>query len=156
MWIVAASLALHSPFGDPLSLEGVRRLHTGVTPGGVPRAATSVGLATLAATSPEAAFAKGGEFGIFEGRIVSLAHPTVMAALYAATLYAGFTGLQWRQLREIGGKVSALKKLQQGLAPEIPEQDGAAAARSPEYAALQSQIDELGATRARSTTRSAA
>merc|ERR1711933_673694 len=44
--------------------------------------AVAASLAMLAALQPEGALAKGGEFGIFEGRIVSLAHPFVMALVY--------------------------------------------------------------------------
>ena len=43
----------------------------------------ALGIAALAAFQPEAVMAKGGEFGIFEGRIISLAHPTVMASCAA-------------------------------------------------------------------------
>ena len=35
-----------------------------------------------------AASAKGGEYGIFEGRLISLAHPTVMAPMYGAPAFA--------------------------------------------------------------------
>ena len=41
----------------------------------------ALGIAAFAAFQPEAAMAKGGAYGIFEGRIVSLAHPTVMALM---------------------------------------------------------------------------
>ena len=40
----------------------------------------AVGLSVLAAFQPEAALAKAGEYGIFEGRIASLAHPAVLAS----------------------------------------------------------------------------
>jgi hypothetical protein len=71
--------------------------------------AVALGLATLAALHPDAALAKGGEFGILEGRIVSLAHPTVMAAMYGASAWAGFTGWQWRRLREMGSEIQEFK-----------------------------------------------
>lgn len=64
-----------SPFGDPLELHSSKA----ATP--VLSASSSssavVGLAALLAAQPDAALAKGGEFGIFEGRIVSLAHPSI-------------------------------------------------------------------------------
>ena len=60
-----------APFGGPLELRQSRE-EASFSP-----AAAAAGLATLCAMQPEAAFAKGGEYGIFEGRIVSLAHPAV-------------------------------------------------------------------------------
>jgi len=38
------------------------------------------------------AYAAGGEYGILEGRILSLLHPVVMLILFFATGYAGFLG----------------------------------------------------------------
>ena len=32
-----------------------------------------------------------------------------MAFLFGASLYAGYLGLQWRRIRELGGKVKELK-----------------------------------------------
>ena len=78
---------------DPLNLNqapGLAVRTTYTSP-----AAFALGAAAFAAAQPEAAFAKGGEYGIFEGRIVSLAHPAVMALMYAATAWAAFTGFQW-------------------------------------------------------------
>jgi len=112
-----------------------------------------LGLAALAAFPPEAAMAKGGEYGIFEGRIVSLAHPTVMATMYAASAWAGFTGLQWRRLREIGSEITELKAELKPLTAKIeahaanPEEAAPPAALTSQAAALTSQIDELTATR---------
>jgi len=128
---------------DPLGLEAERSsLQDGFNP-----TSAAVGLAALvAAMEPEAALAKGGEYGIFEGRIVSLAHPAVMALMYAASAWAAFTGLQWRQLREIGTKVTALKAQQKPLALTA-EQVEAGAALNPQYTALQTEIDALSATR---------
>ena len=51
-----------------------------------------------AAANGGAAFAKAGAYGIWEGRIVSLAHPVVMVIFYVASMYAGFSGLQWRAI----------------------------------------------------------
>ena len=64
-------------------------------------AMVALGIAALAAFQPEAVMAKGGEFGIFEGRIVSLAHPAMMVFVYGASAYSAFTGWQWRQLRQL-------------------------------------------------------
>ena len=55
------------------------------------------------------ALAKGGEFGILEGRTAALVHPAVMVFLFGATGYAGYLGWQWRRLREVGNELSELK-----------------------------------------------
>ena len=44
------------------------------------------------------AMAKGGEFGIIEGRSVALLHPLGMALLFGTTVYAGYLGFQWRRV----------------------------------------------------------
>jgi len=90
--------------------------------------------------------AKGGEYGIFEGRIVSLAHPAVMASVYAASAWSAFTGLQWRRLREIGTEITALKAQQKPLALSAEDIE-AGQAPSAQFTALESQITELTATR---------
>lgn len=129
-------------FGDPL---GLTHASTGLgSP--PPPAAVAVGLAALVALEPEQALAKGGEFGVFEGRIVSLAHPTVMATMYAASAYAAFTGWSWRRQRELGGEISALKAQQKTFAPAVAD-DGAAAAPSTQYTELGAQIEAMTATR---------
>ena len=56
------------------------------------------------------AFAKGGEYGLAEGRIISFVHPVMMATCFATSLYAGYTGVQWRRLREINSDLSLAKK----------------------------------------------
>jgi len=114
-------------------------------------AVLALGLAALAAAQPEAALAKGGEFGIFEGRIVSLAHPTIMALTYAASAWAAFTGFQWRRLRELGTEITALKAELAGPKQELgayAASDATAPADMVQrVSALESQIAELSATR---------
>lgn len=56
------------------------------------------------------AMAKGGEFGLLEGRTLALIHPAVMAFLFGMSCYAGYLGWQWRSLREIGSDIRDLKK----------------------------------------------
>ncbi|GAB4815183.1 hypothetical protein N2152v2_002229 [Parachlorella kessleri] len=56
-----------------------------------------------------AAQAVDGEFGLLEGRTAALIHPALMAFLFGASLYAGYLGLQWRRIRELGTKVKELK-----------------------------------------------
>ena len=98
-------------------------------------AVSAIALAGLATAMPEAAHAAGGEYGLFEGRSLALLHPIGLGALYGATLYAGWLGLQWRKVRTVGDEIAALKKT-------MPA-DAAAAAGS----AAAKQIDELTATR---------
>lgn len=42
------------------------------------------------------AFAKGGEYGLLEGRTAALIHPAMMASMFGATFYAGWLGWQVR------------------------------------------------------------
>ena len=95
--------------------------------------------------------AKGGEFGIWEGRIVSLAHPAVMALVYGASAFSAFTGWQWRQLREIGSEITALKAELKGpkeqIAAHEEKGDAPPAAVLAKASELQTQIDTLTATR---------
>ena len=107
--------------------------------------------ALIAASQPEAALAKGGAYGIWEGRIVSMAHPFVMAVLYGASAFAAFTGFQWRRLREIGGEITELKAELKGPKAAIAaaEEKGEAPSASlvSQAASLEAKIDELSATR---------
>ncbi|XVF33113.1 hypothetical protein REPUB_Repub17cG0140400 [Reevesia pubescens] len=56
------------------------------------------------------ALAVNGEFGILEGRSFALIHPIVMAGLFFYTLWAGYLGWQWRQVRTIQNEINELKK----------------------------------------------
>ena len=137
-----------SPEFDPLDLNA-RSADAGSF--SLPSSAV-LGLAAVAASVPEAASAKGGEYGIFEGRLISLAHPTVMALMYGASAFAAVTGFQWRQLREIGGQVTELKAEQKTVAAEIEAleaKEGAIvpAAHRERAAELAAKIDALSATR---------
>jgi len=98
-------------------------------------AATTAGL-----LMPAEAWAKGGEWGVLEGKASSLVHPFVMASLFLATVYTGYLGLQWRRTRLISGDISALKKQ---LPKEVPED----AEMSPAAKAVKAQIDELQSER---------
>jgi hypothetical protein len=70
--------------------------------------------------SPDAAFAKDGSYGILEGRSASMLHPITMFALFFTTLYSGYLGLKWRQLRDLGEEIKVmtqtLPKLSSGAA----------------------------------------
>jgi uncharacterized membrane protein YidH (DUF202 family) len=68
----------------------------------------------------EDASAAGGAYGVFEGKLASMAHPVTMLALFGTSLYSGYLGLQWRRLRGIGEELKDLTKqmpkLSSGLA----------------------------------------
>ena len=69
-------------------------------------------LATVASNpilfGAQEAFAKGGEYGLLEGRTAALVHPAGLAVLWFATVYAGYTGLQWRRVRTIQEEIVEL------------------------------------------------
>lgn len=112
-------------------------------------ATIALGLAVMTAMHPAEALAKGGEFGIFEGRIVSLAHPFVMALVYAASAFSAYTGYSWRRLRELGGEITELKTQRKALEAKLdPEDESPAHAKiKAEVASLTTKIDEITATR---------
>lgn len=104
---------------------GISRVRTGTTQMFVgnseskpPLEVTAVNPALIAIAvqlmTPFECFAKGGEYGILEGRTASMLHPVTMLALFATSVYSGYLGLQWRKLRETGEKIKSLKG-------EIPE-----------------------------------
>lgn len=68
----------------------------------------------------EDASAAGGAYGVFEGKLASMAHPVTMLALFGTSVYSGYLGLQWRRLRGIGEELKDLTKqmpkLSSGLA----------------------------------------
>jgi len=56
------------------------------------------------------AMAKGGEYGVLEGRTFAFVHPTVMGTLFLTTAYTGYLGWQWRSIRTLAGDINALKE----------------------------------------------
>jgi len=135
-------------FGDPLEL----RTEPSRSAFAEEARLATIGLAALVAAQPEAAMAKGGAYGIWEGRIISLAHPAIMVCVYAATAFSAFSGWQWRRLREIGGEITALKAELKGPSAQIAAHEGEGDTPPPpalvaQANALQTQIDELTATR---------
>ena len=68
----------------------------------------AAGVAALAML-PDNAFAKGGEYGIFEGRISSLAPPAIMGVCFFVSLGAAYTGFQWRRIRDIMTEIGDMK-----------------------------------------------
>merc|ERR1712070_729713 len=72
-------------------------------------------LATAAVGLPEDALASGGQYGLAEGRIISLAHPVVMGGCFLLSLGSAYTGYQWRRIRDIGAEITDLKATLKGL-----------------------------------------
>ena len=58
----------------------------------------------------EDASAAGGAYGVFEGKLASMAHPVTMLALFGTSVYSAYLGLQWRRLRGIGEELKELTK----------------------------------------------
>jgi len=71
-----------------------------------PAMASLLALATLA----PAANAAGPDWGIFEGRTLSLLHPAMMGGTFLLSCSAAVKGFQYRRQRTIGDDISALKK----------------------------------------------
>lgn len=88
------------------------------------------------------ALAKGGEYGLLEGRTSALVHPFFLGGLWFASVYAGYLGWQWRRVRTTGEEISSLKSTM----PSAAASD-AAMELTPAQKETQSKIDELTATR---------
>jgi len=59
---------------------------------------------------PSIALAAGPDWGIFEGRTLSLLHPLVMASMLVLSLNTALLGFNWRRQRTIGDEIAELKK----------------------------------------------
>ena len=114
-------------------------------------AMVALGIAALAAFQPEAVMAKGGEFGILEGRTLALVHPFFLGGLWFATVYAGYLGLQWRKVRTVGEEIQGLKKELPAAVTAAVTATGEVEAAAPSMSAAQlatkGKIDELAAER---------
>lgn len=86
------------------------------------------------------AMAKGGEYGILEGRSFAFVHPIVMGALFLTTAYTGYLGWQFRTIRTLAGEMSALKdslpKLSDGSKVTLPV--------SKQIASVESALKNMG------------
>jgi hypothetical protein len=51
------------------------------------------------------AAAKGGEYGVLEGRTFAFIHPITMGVLFLATAWTGYLGWQWRTVRTLAGEI---------------------------------------------------
>jgi hypothetical protein len=71
----------------------------------VPMAAT-----VFWALTSSSAMAAGPDWGIFEGKTLSLLHPAMMAGMLGLSVSTALLGFDWRRQRTIGGEISDLKK----------------------------------------------
>ena len=105
------------------------------------------------------ALADSPDWGIFEGRIGSLLHPTMMVSLLTFSVWTAVLGFQWRRQRTIGDDISKLKKTipDLGGASSVSEAVTAAkAAESPNNALisnLQAALSVEGEVKALQTER---
>jgi Protein of unknown function (DUF4079) len=72
------------------------------------------------------------DWGIFEGRIGSLLHPTMMVGLLTLSVYTAVLGFNWRRQRTIGDDITALKKTLPNLGGASSIKEAIAAAKSAE------------------------
>lgn len=70
--------------------------------------AASLGL--LLTVAPEHASAAGPDWGIFEGRTLSLLHPAIMGGTFLFSLSTALKGFQYRRQRTIGDEIKEVKK----------------------------------------------
>lgn len=64
----------------------------------------------LIASFPLEASAAGPDWGIFEGRTLSILHPAMMAGMFLFSISTALLGFQYRRQRTIGAEINALKK----------------------------------------------
>jgi uncharacterized membrane protein YidH (DUF202 family) len=102
----------------------------------------TLGVATIMSytlIAPEEAMAAAKDWYPLAGRTGSLVHPVVMAMLLASTLYSGYLGLQWRNLRTIGQRIKDVQaqapKLSDGKLAKFPLADSIAKVKSQNAAA---------------------
>jgi hypothetical protein len=83
--------------------------------------------------------AKNAEYGLLEGKAVALIHPVGMGLLYAATLYTGYLGLQWRKVRDVGDSLKPLQEEQKALQAKLESLK----AQEQSTASVDSQLSEV-------------
>jgi hypothetical protein len=95
--------------------------------------------------APEEAMAAAKDWYPLAGRTGSLVHPIVMFLLFASSLYSGYLGLQWRNLRTIGQRIKDVQaqapKLSDGKPAKLPVQDVITKVKG-EHAAATTEADK--------------
>lgn len=97
--------------------------------------------------SPAAAFAKDGAYGLLEKKAPALVHPAIMLIVFVVALNAAFTGFQWRQLRELGTEVNALKAELKPLSEKAEASESVPAALASQISELEAKIKDASALR---------
>jgi len=94
------------------------------------------------------AAAANAEYGLLEGKAVALVHPAMMFSLYLTTLYTGYQGLKWRELRTMGDDMRPLKAQVTAIQAQITAAGNAStSALAAQIAPLQAELDTKAATR---------
>jgi len=116
---------------DPLNLSNDELYTTNNNNNG--RTATAITTALLTASTPLVASANDSpNWGIFEGRTLSLLHPAMMGSMALFSLSTALLGFQWRRQRTIGDEINTLKKTLPNLNGASSVKDAIAAAESSE------------------------
>jgi len=113
--IIALQASQNSPFEekedpmfDPLHLSSSSEHNKEVSfPAVVKVSAAALTMWSMGAAPSMAA---GPDWGIFEGRSLSLLHPIMMGSMLIFSLYTALLGFNWRRQRTMGDDISALKK----------------------------------------------
>lgn len=66
--------------------------------------------AAIWALTSTSAMAAGPDWGIFEGKTLSLLHPVMMVSLLAFSVSTAVLGFEWRRQRTLGDEISSIKK----------------------------------------------
>jgi len=109
--------------------------------------------ATFWALTSSSAMAAGPDWGLFEGKTLSLLHPAMMAGMLVFSIFTALLGFDWRRQRTIGDEISALKKtlpdlggassVAEAVASAEASEDSVLAAKLKAAAPIESQIKEL-------------
>ena len=103
-------------------------------------------LLSIVLLAPNMVGAAGPDWGLFEGRIGSLIHPTIMSSLFLYAIYTANLGFQWRRQRTIGNEITQLKQEeqeQQLAAQDNEEEEAPNTTMSAEVMATQQAIKAL-------------
>jgi hypothetical protein len=115
--------------------------------------------AAIWALTSSSAMAAGPDWGIFEGRTLSLLHPAMMLSMLALSASTALLGFEWRRQRTIGDDISSLKKTLPDLggastvsaalaaAKGAEEQDSALIAKLQAAVPIDAQIKDLQSER---------
>ncbi|EJK60382.1 hypothetical protein THAOC_19276 [Thalassiosira oceanica] len=96
------------------------------------RSVRNAAVAAVALLTPMSASAAGPDWGIFEGRTLSLLHPASMLGMAALSVSTALLGFQWRRQRTISGEINELKAQLPNLNGAKTVSEALAAAQSAE------------------------